>query len=79
MNNINDLLDQPDKLLALSQEELKDLLKPYFPAARVPLMPPEKAQKQGVEKNVFNQLLASMRPEIDALRKLKAQQNERPT
>lgn len=69
--NINDLLDEPEKLLILSDEELKKLLAPYFGPTRAALMPPEKAEKQGVERNVIRQFLSAMQPEIDAMRKNK--------
>ncbi len=46
--NINDLLADgtPEKLAALATAELDELLKPYYPATRTPVLPPEKAPKQ---------------------------------
>jgi hypothetical protein len=72
MKTINDLLDEPEKLLALSDVELKALLSPYFGPARAALMPPEKAEKQGVERSVMNQFLAANKEAIETLRRMQS-------
>lgn len=71
MATIHELLSNPEKLLALSNDELKKLLEPYIPAARKALLPQEKPGKLGMHARVMFDVLKD--PKIAAdLAKLRA-------
>lgn len=57
-NTIHELLTNPEYLLSLSDAELKNLLAPYIPSARTPVLPQESATKKfGVEYQALKEAL----------------------
>lgn len=67
--HINELLDEPEKLIALSDFELKALLAPYFPATRYALLPEAKPKKLGLD---VRNVLAAIKNNAVEIAKLKA-------
>lgn len=60
--NIEAIEKMPDKELAL-------ILAPYFPMARTPILPKEKAAKTTAENSLFKSLLAANADTINKMRK----------
>lgn len=67
--SIHELLAQgPDALSALSETELVELLRPYFPATRSAVLPDERPQKVGVEHRLVMSALAANKDALAALK-----------
>ncbi len=62
---IQELLSTPpEQLIALSEQELKNLLEPFIPATRLALLPPEKPRKLGVEMRAIKDAIGANKDEI---------------
>lgn len=59
---IHDILSDPEKLLLLSDTELKTLLAPFIPLARKAVLPEEKPAKVGIAMRTMKEFLSN--PEI---------------
>lgn len=65
--NISDILARdPEELLKLTDEQLKELLAPFFPAVRQALLPPEKSRKIGLDRRMIESYMKTIN--IDELR-----------
>lgn len=69
--NIADILNDPEKLMTLTDGQLKALIEPYISQARQPLLPPEKAKKEGVQVKVFKEMIDKNRAAIEQLKALR--------
>ena len=53
MKSIHEILSDPEALLALTDEQLRELLEPYIPATRKAMLPEEKPSKLGLHTRVM--------------------------
>ena len=56
-----------ERLDAMSDVEISNLIRPYFPAVRTPVLPAGKFKKVGVNARVAQDMLTENAAEIDAL------------
>ncbi len=57
MGTIHSLLSDPDKLVAMSDSELRAALAPFIPPSRKAVLPEEKPQKVGVQMRAMAEFL----------------------
>ena len=68
--NISEILNRnPEELLALSDEQLKSLLEPFFPAVRQAVLPPEKSRKLGLDRRMIESYINATEADLKALQK----------
>jgi hypothetical protein len=68
---IKEILERPpEELLALSDAELRNLLEPFFPATRTPLLPQEKARKLGVEVRAMKDAVENSKDDLKKMLEL---------
>ena len=56
-----------EKLDAMSDVEISNLIRPYFPAVRTPVLPSGKAKKVGIGHRVAQDMMQENAAEIEAL------------
>ena len=67
---IEDILNTtPEELSLLSNDKLKELLAPLFPAARKAILPPDKPKKMGVQDRLMRDILEQNKDAIAAFKK----------
>lgn len=66
------LLDDPEKLLAMTDEQLRQALAPYIPETRKAVLPEEKPSKIGVSTRVMRDFMSdpSIKSQLEALRNM---------
>jgi len=66
---IEELLDSPEKIAALSDEQLRTLLSPYFPQVRTPVLPEEATKRASMMEVMVKSSMDKNKDLIEQLRK----------